>query len=314
MHHAKSDVSYSRLQRVCVEVEATHPTAKAKARGNADLRALESTPALPPHLAPDADPPCAFPSARTERVEAALGLLGEDPAAAVAGVAGAVLDSALHCCTTADRGLLRDIHKGMRQRKADERVLGAPHPLPTKDWAASVLSEEAAERLRDHALGGKIRAEVQKAARAVGGAMAAFETQTQTQAAAGGGGGGGEPGSHSGGAPQRVAAGDAIRERYLEFFTSAADVFVPPEQQAAFAERWRRKATKVKAKATEAPAAEGRAEMLRRLRAHLESPLPSNFLRSNPTLQGYGTGSERKTRRRVSELLFGPRVAASPRL
>jgi hypothetical protein len=75
MHHAKGNVSYSRLSKVSKEVEKDHPDLKVKARQNSDLKGLECTAQLPALVTQE--DPCSVQVFwdRTVRVESGRKLL-----------------------------------------------------------------------------------------------------------------------------------------------------------------------------------------------------------------------------------------------
>jgi hypothetical protein len=201
MHHAKSDVSYALLPKICADVEANHPDLKLSSRGNDDLKSLEYTHEMPPKLVESDEQSMQFPWERTLAIRAGKDMMSSDPASAVAKIAEAVLTSALHCCTTADRALLTKIHKDM---KLPGKRQPKGHPVPIAEWPQTVLSDRTVELLlakSDH-----ITAEVTTVAKNVGAKM---------------------PKLHS----------DAdIKGKYLEFFVALADTMVSPEQQQLFAE------------------------------------------------------------------------------
>ena len=201
LHHAKSDVSSSRLPAVCREIEERRPELKVVARGNEDLRTLEREHVLPPKRTETSPSAVEFPSDRTALVMESKELLAHDPQQAVSGFAEAALKSALHCCCNADRELLREIHKEMRFG----RPKGDNHPLPVEMWHKTVFADETAAYLQ--AEGDRILAEVANTARGVGARVAP------------------------------MADDNELKTRYLDFFTALADEMVAPEQQALFLER-----------------------------------------------------------------------------
>lgn len=198
MHHAKSDCSYARLSKVSEDVEERHPDIKRKSRGNRDVRLLEYTRALPDRLAHDAAPSMQFPWERTQKILRAKELLATDPSQAVSDIAVAVLDNALHCCTTADRELLRELHKNMNVRIPQQ----ADHPTPFASWRETVLSERNAQVLSASAVA--IREKLTITAKEVGCKLTALDSE------------------------------DAIKEHYLEMFIALLDAVAPSEQQDAF--------------------------------------------------------------------------------
>jgi len=201
LHHAKSDVSYSRLPAVCRELEERRPELKVVARETEDLRTLERKHQLPPKRTEASPASVEFPSDRTALVLESKELLACDPQQAVSGFAEAALRSALHCCCNADRDLLREIHKEMRLGQPK----GNDHPLPVETWHETIFADETTAYLRVE--GDRIKAEVASAARGVGARVAP------------------------------MACDDEIKARYLDFFKALADEMVGPEQQALFLER-----------------------------------------------------------------------------
>jgi fatty acid desaturase len=275
LHHAKSDVAYTRLPAVCVEVEAARPDIKARSRGNADLRTLEHGGELPPKLGSAADAPPetakAFQRARAEALGDALQrILAGDAPAAVRGMAAAALDNALHACTTADRALLRSLHKQMGLRG---KYQPAGHPLPMASWHETVLADETVAELT--AASGRIRAAVAAVASAVGAR-----------------------------AP-RVGSEEQMKQHYFDFFVALADEMTSPGERTLFYQRY----------AERFPGADGsdggqaggsaarRAEVLARVREFLESKVPDDFARGGDERRR-GTGTHRKTRARVGRMLF----------
>lgn len=77
-----------------------------------------------------------FPWERTEKIREAKEMLGSDPVGAVEKIALTVISSALHCCTTADRALLQQLHKDM---KHSEKKQYEDHPIPIANWCETVL-------------------------------------------------------------------------------------------------------------------------------------------------------------------------------
>ncbi|CAE8603098.1 unnamed protein product [Polarella glacialis] len=124
MHHAKSDVSYALLPKVCEEVEQQHPHIKLATRGTGDLVQLEYSEGMPAKLDQGSAPSSQLPWQRTMAIRHSKELLASDPEAAVVEIAEAVLESALHCCATADRSLLRQVLKDMKLETLKQEKLG----------------------------------------------------------------------------------------------------------------------------------------------------------------------------------------------
>jgi hypothetical protein len=200
---------------------------------------------------------------RTAEVTAAFNeSLPTNPAQAVAQIANAVLKSVLHVCVTSDKGLLRNLHKGMRLADyADE----TDHPFPYATWDKTVFAESTSRELRVNAT--LLAEEVRKVAEGVGGAI------------------------------PPVIGEAAFKACYLDFFVQLADVMVTKEQQAAFGVHC--------AKQVNLPVSAcdfSREGFLRRLKAHLESPVDSDFMRGKETA---GSGSMQDTMRVVENMVFG---------
>lgn len=202
MHHAKSDVSYSQLAKICADVEEKHPHLKVAARGNADLKSLEYTHSMPPKLHGDSEESMQFPWERTLAIRASKDMLSTDPQAAVAKIAETVLTNALHCCTTADRTLLRQIHKDMKLSSMSQ---AKDHPAPVAKWAETLLSEHNAQQVL--ASSDRIKAEVASVAKQVGATM------------------------------PRVSSDEDLKRNYMHFFVALADTLVTPEKQDLFMQR-----------------------------------------------------------------------------
>ena len=269
LHHAKSDVAYTRLPAVCVEVEAARPDIKVRARGNADLRALEHGGELPPKLGAADGPPetAAFQRARAAALGDALQrILAGDAPAAVRGMAAAALDNALHACTTADRALLRSLHKQMGLRG---KYQPAGHPLPVASWHETVLADETVAELT--AASGRIRAAVAAVASAVGAR-----------------------------AP-RVGSEEQLKHKYFDYFVALADEMTSPAERALFYQRYAERFPGADGGA--GCSAARRTEVLARVREFLESKVPDDFARGGDERRR-GTGTHRKTRARVGRMLF----------
>lgn len=270
LHHAKPDVSYSVLPRVCLELEQRRPDLMAKSRSTADVERLEhSGLAEAKHLDPlNDEPSMQFPWERTKAVRAGKDELALDLPAGVAKITKAVLDSALHVCTTADRELLRSVTRdmGFASTKEDD----PDHPMPASSWATSVFADSTVRHLTSARE--QILQEVDTVARRVGELVHAN-------------------GGH-------IAGDEDLKSRYLDFFVALADATVSQEEQESFARAF---AARISPHAVDAQA-RTRPEIIKRLRCHLESALPSNFM---PDRWWYG-GSEEKTRRRMAEMFMAP--------
>jgi len=271
MHHAKPDVSYSRLQMVARDVEMRRPDLVAQMRGNGDVAGLEYEgldKAL--HLKPGtSDPVMEFPIKRTEGVLKGKDQLSSDVAAGLETIASSVLDASLHVCAHADRELLRRLVTDMGFPKTREEP---GHPLPMASWNARIFSEDTAACLA--AKGASIRAEVAATARLVGEAMQTLSGP--------------------------VRSDEELKDRYLDFYVTLADVLVPAEAQSSFMQRLRR-GLLGGAGLPERTETDSREEAMLRIRSFLEADFPSNFL---PSWRPYG-GSEAKARKRAAQLMCG---------
>eukprot|EP00930_Biecheleria_cincta_P038852 TRINITY_DN26717_c0_g1_i1.p1 TRINITY_DN26717_c0_g1~~TRINITY_DN26717_c0_g1_i1.p1 ORF type:complete len:554 (+),score=83.06 TRINITY_DN26717_c0_g1_i1:166-1827(+) len=202
LHHAKSDVSYSVLSKVNAEVEETYPHIKAACRGNADLTSLEYTKEMPQKLGKDDEPSMQFGYERTQAIRECKEMLGYDPKGAIVKIAKTVLHNAVHCCTTADRQLLRNLCKDMR---LNSFKLEEGHPLPISKWHETVLSEDTASQM--HADVARVEAEVGQVAAKLGASMPNLPTE------------------------------ESIKTHYLDFFESLADAMASAPQQDLFMRR-----------------------------------------------------------------------------
>jgi len=202
MHHAKSDVSYALLSKVSAEVEEQYPHIKLASRGNDDLKSLEFTEAMPPKLVESSEPSMQFPWERTKAIRESRDMLSSDPESALEKIAQTVLESALHCCTTADRALLRRIHKDMKLPKMGQNK---DHPIAIAKWNETVLSDHTSELLVANSE--RIKAEVSNVARMVGAKM------------------------------PKLASGEDIKAHYFDFFVALVDTMVSTDQQQLF---WKR--------------------------------------------------------------------------
>jgi hypothetical protein len=239
MHHAKSDLSYAHLQGVRLAVEEKYPHLKLEARSNGDLRKLEAGQKLPVKQTAHSPPPMRFAIDRTESVTGAKKMLGTNPAAAVVQIAHAVLKSALHVCTTSDKGLLRKLHKDMKYSDFKQE---SDHPFPFATWHKTVFAESTS---KDLSINTKfIAEEVRKVAQGVGASMGLMPRD------------------------------EDIKSSYLDFFVNLADIMVTREQQVAFGKQC---AETLNIPIAECDVS--RSGLLSRLKEHLESPVDSDFMR-----------------------------------
>lgn len=203
MHHAKSDVSYALLPKICADVEERKPHLKLAARGNADVQSLEYTHNMPPKLLESSEQSMQFPWDRTLAIrESKDRLLRGESESAIAQIAETVLSSALHCCGNADRKLLCQIHKDM---KLPSLTQAKDHPVPIAMWPETVLSDSTAELLAASSV--RIKAEVRRVAQQAG---AKFP---------------------------RVSSEEDIKDKYVDFFGVLADTVVSSEHQRLFLQR-----------------------------------------------------------------------------
>jgi hypothetical protein len=281
MHHAKSNVSYSRLSKVSEEVEQAHPELKVKARHNTDLQSLEYTHDIAARQERDTPPSDVAGWKRTAQVQEARVLLATDPAAAVQKIADAVLTSALRTCTTADKGLLRQLTKDMGHRGRKEN--GAPSPVPTATWHETVLSEATSSLLTEEA--DRIRGQVMAVARKVGDKT------------------------------PKLTDGPSIKAHYVELFMHLADALTTPEQQIEFFKRACSSTGGGSTEHFEKHFNEGKAQLHTRLQAYLASPVPADFSaearRKRQTKYGRGKGTYSEAHQRARELFFGEAVAGA---
>jgi len=273
LHHAKPDVSYSLLPRISVELRERRPDLTAKCRGNGDVEGLEHAGsqleglAKAKHLDESSPSSMQFAWLRTEAVRAGKATMASNLPGAVAKIAAAVLDSALHVCTTTDRTLLRKLTHDMGY--SDSKEVDSDHPVPASGWAKSVFADRTVEQLV--VARGKIHHEVAAVAHAVG-----------------------ENVLGSGGP---VDSDADLKLRYVDFFIALGDTIVPARDQHAFARAF---AEHIAPERNYEPT-QSRDDMLRRLKCHLESDVPSNFMADRSC---YG-GCEVKTRRQMTEIVFG---------
>jgi len=257
LHHAKSDVAYTRLPAVCVEVEAAHPDIKTRSRGNADLRTLEHSGKLPPKMgAEDAPPETAeFQRLKVEKLQDAMHkLLDGEAEAAVAAMSSAALDNALHACTTADRELLRSLHQ---QMGLQGKYQPAGHPVPISSWHKTMLADETV-------------AEIVTATQRIKDAVAGVAASVGARA-------------------PRVSSEEELKGKYFDFFVALADAVTSQEQRSLFYQRLAQRFPGAKSGAP-------RAVVLERMREFLESKVPNNFTGTDKERRGTGTYYKTKER------------------
>jgi fatty acid desaturase len=288
MHHAKSNVSYSRLPKMSKEVEDAHPELKLKARQNMDLHTLEYTHKMPPLQEKDAPSSDQRFWRRTEQVEEGRALLATDPSAGVQKIADAVFSSALHVCTTSDKALLRKVTKDMGHREHKEDP-AAPSPVPTATWHKTVLSEATSSLLTEQAE--RIRVEVLAVAEQVGKKL------------------------------PPLVDGAAIKEHFLDFFIALADTLTTPAQQMLFFETACASTGGGRTESFAKDLGEAKIQLVERLRAYLTAPVPADFsaeARARRRLvSGRGNGKYSQAHQRARELFFGKEgisAQAKPRL
>jgi hypothetical protein len=284
------------LAKVSFQVEEKHPDLKTAPRGTIDVEAQERTQDMPPRMTEAAEPSYQFPWARTQAVMAGKEALhAGDVAGGVSAFAAAALRSALHVTKSADRALLRTLHRkmGLRHVKKDKH-----DPLPTATWHTTVFSDRSVEVLT--AEGGAIAAEVERTARAVGSLIPAHSMRTD----------------------------EDIKSNYLSFFVAVVDTLVSGTAQATFLARFADHmreggtsegpseggagggGTSAAAAASDSQegssitAGEWRNRLLERLRVHLERDIPNDYSTQN-RIGGGGKSSEWRARQRVRTLLFG---------
>lgn len=85
-----------------------------------------------------------FAAERAKRVRSGKALLGTVTPTAIDSITQAVLDGALHCCTTAGFALLRELAavSSFRTLKRDKG-----YPVPTTNWANTVFSDEVSDEI-----------------------------------------------------------------------------------------------------------------------------------------------------------------------
>ena len=323
LHHAKNDVSAAHLAKVRVEVEAASPRLKGIARGTWDVAELETTKRLPPTSAErEANAPdvAAFAIERTQRTLLAKKRLIEgSPVQAFGELGRLVLDNALHVCLTADREFLKFAHKKMTLDEMAERK-GENNPIPVKHWPEKLFSDKVARILNDKR--GALREEIQRVSREAGEKLKPGEVNTD-------------------GKIQRhyldmfVAIFDTLvpakgQAAFYRAFSKRFDVPSAETQEAKQAwlglkkrkgeagnavrkakaryQRLRQKDRAARRKGKGAAGPPDREVVIERLRAHLELPLPSNFLRSR---NKYGAGRAKITRSRLVDIFLAPTTVPS---
>jgi hypothetical protein len=206
-HHAKNDVNYTRLARVGKEVEEANPEIKAQFRGNDDIKMLEYDFDMPDRLPADTPVPDQAPYDRTVRMREHLALVFTDPTTAVAGMASTVIDNAIRVATTADTGLLRQLHKSMKIPQGGMDIGGEfvkdifSGEIPVGHWGESIFAAETQAKLATSA--DLVKTRVRAMGKKVGACVA-----------------------------PRIAGQSSFEHCYFDFFRSIADTFwVPAEQQ-----------------------------------------------------------------------------------
>lgn len=251
----------------------------AKSRGTANLEGMEyargdkrKALAEAKHLDPSLDvPPMPFNWQRTEAVLAGKVQMTSDLPTAMEQISVAVLDSAIHVCTTADLGFLRTMTEDMGfPHKQDE---DPRHPIPVSRWSTEVFTSENVNQIQDAHM--RIHREVSEVARKVGGFVQANNGL--------------------------IRSDDDLKLRYFDFFVALAESLVPAEDQSTFAEAFGKHISPATSHAGT------RCELMQRLKAHLESEVPSNFKADRPV----SGGSERQARQRLIDLFLGPDVTRS---
>ena len=191
----------------------------------------------------------------------------------VALIARSVLESALHVVKHADRAFLRTIFRGMKLDRSKE--IDPDHPLPTKEWDDTILSDDTARRLLNKS------------------EMLFQSTKEFCKSIR----------------LKRSCYPDdqSVRDGYFDFFVSLADAVVGKEVQNVFVKR-------LGAHFGVNVESSRRDDALLRIKTHLESPIPSDFVRLTKLFKrnafshlyyGCGSGSEKETRDRLRSMLFG---------
>mmetsp|Transcript_133199 Transcript_133199/g.414161 ORF Transcript_133199/g.414161 Transcript_133199/m.414161 type:complete len:546 (-) Transcript_133199:92-1729(-) len=249
-HHAVTDVNYTVLAKVGADVEASHPEIKAAFRGNDDLISLEEPGAgMPPRLGADTPEPCQRGWERTSAVRAAIDqlLAAEGRSGAVpdflAALTESAIDNALHVTTTADLSLLRHLHERMGLK--GQAATDPTNPLPVGRWHETVFAARTQELLQERA--GAIRAEAMEVAAAAG---AAFSPSAS------------------------ISRKEDVKEHYLEFFRALGSVLVDSGRLWVHLENLA--ASFPAPNGQGAGAGGGPEQLLARVRAYLESPIPKD--------------------------------------
>lgn len=272
MHHARSDVSYALLPKVCADVEATRPDIKQRSRGNADTRRMESTHDLPPKLRPeDAQPNQTF-TLRTMQVrEAKDKLVRGDMAEALQQITSAVMTSALHCCTHCDCDLLRHMCHEMKfpSLHSDADV---DRPVAHCSWHKTLFQEHNQLRLKVE--GTRIVTEAIAVAKGVSERMS----------------------------KAKISSEDDIKHHYLDFFVALVDTMIPTQEQQLFAQRFNTRLSRENT--PESRSSRTRGEVIQSVKKYLQSPIPANFLRGKRGRFGMGGQGDRKdTQERLRQML-----------
>ena len=193
----------------------------------------------------------------------------------VALIARSVLESALHVVKHADRAFLRTIFRGMKLDRSKE--IDPDHPLPTKEWDDTILSDDTARRLLN-------KSEI------------LFQSTKELCESI---------------RLKRSHYPDdqSVRDGYFDFFVSLADAVVGKEVQNVFVKRLGTHLGVMNGESSRR-----RDDALSRIKTHLESPIPSDFVRLTKLFKrnafshlyyGCGSGSEKETRDRLRSMLFG---------
>jgi len=279
LHHAKSDVPYSLLPKICEDIENRRPDLMAKSRGTANLEGMENArgdkkTALEEakHLDPLQDvPPMPFNWQRTESVLAGKDQMTSDLPSAVEQISGAVLDSAIHVCTTADLGFLKKMTHDMGFPKMQDE--DPHHPIPASRWSTEVFTSENVKQIQDARV--RIQHEVSEVARRVGGLVQAQKGL--------------------------IGNDDDLKSRYLDFFFALTESLTSVEARSAFVEALVEHISPGSSHAIK------QCELLQRLKVHLESEVPSNFKADRPVFGG----SEEQARQHMRDMFLGPVVYRS---
>lgn len=199
MHHAKSDVSYSRLPKVCEEVEQRCPHLKLSARTNVHVLELEHTKAMPAKLQESSPGSLQSSWERAQVMKEAKDLLATNVQDALAQIAGAVFQSAFHTCTTADRSLLCHLHKHMKFRISNG---DGANPVAWPTWNKTLLSDETTQILISEK--DRIAAEIASVSRQMGARLPIIGSE------------------------------EGLKEHYIDFFVALLDTMIGTSQQRIF--------------------------------------------------------------------------------